>query len=544
MYNKVQFLFSPSPYLAQFGLFRPRDALNNPGTGSSSSADAKSFSKNVDIGKHLGVSTSGARSQSLTNNGGSQSFAQSGSLSNAVNLAGLPISSTINRDKTYSTNGGLSGNLGHNLQIGNFGLNTQLGPGGIKVNYGPQQAGQQTAGSNANAGSFATGDGAQTSSNSGSKTQSQNFGAIGVTSSQSFADSKATSQNGQTGAFANGASTASNQGGGQQNQLLAQGQGRQPGIGGGFLGPNPGLGGGSILGGLIGGALSAAANRQPGYLGQQTQPGFNGPHGQIPQYGGGFGGNIGGFGGNEVSAARYKREADPQLHSDYLNTQERHHRHHRQHHHHRHPPPPFGHHGIPPHHHPYNPHHHHHHNHHHQHNNHHSHNENGDTDSKSDDYPNNTQNENEGGFGGPPNYHHRPQHGGPPPFNNNQFPGGHHHHGGYNPHNQGQGGFNNNGHGHGGYNPNQGGFPNNGQGQGGYNPNNQGQGQGGNNPNNQGQGGSNGGFVPVNEGQVFNQQGGTKIPMPPPIGGSITDNVDADIDAIFSKPGLFKTPKL
>lgn len=237
----------------------------------------------MNVGDKLSVATTASRAKSQTNTGGSQSFADSGSLSNSVNLGGLPISSTINRDKVYSTNGGLSGNLGHNLQIGNFGLNTQLGPNGLQFNYGPGQA-QQNTGSAANAGSFATGDGSQTASNSGSKTQTHNVGNIGITSSQSFANSQASSQNGQTGAFANGASTASGQQG-IQNQYPGNQYGQQQPQQQQYPGqqysnrPQSPFGGspGGLLGGIIGGALSTV-NRRP----QAPAP--------VSLFGGGFGG--------------------------------------------------------------------------------------------------------------------------------------------------------------------------------------------------------------------------------------------------------------
>ncbi|CAD7090965.1 unnamed protein product [Hermetia illucens] len=203
--------------------------------GSASNANSGAFSRNVGIGNLGGISTSGTRSQSVTRENGGIEIDKSKSISKGVNIGNLGISSSLSSSKSYSTNGGLGGGLSHDVNVGKVGLETSLSTDNLRNGFGLKKdknggltldlgllefdlhknKQNPVGGSQAqtNAGAFATGAGAQTNAQSQSQSNDRKFGLLDISSSRSRSKSNAVSQNGQTGAYADGLANAAQSGG-------------------------------------------------------------------------------------------------------------------------------------------------------------------------------------------------------------------------------------------------------------------------------------------------------------------------------------------
>lgn len=195
-----------------------------PVGGSASSADTKTVAKGFELGNLLGVTNSLTRDKQRSIEGGrSQSTANANALTNAVNLAGIPITNTVSGAHA-NKDGSHSGSLGEMFQLGGYGLDASISnmnqgfgvnrkPGELGItlgglnfglsNHGGLLGGSQTATqTQSTAGATATGEGATSSAASQTQSQSHNLGLLNVHNSVSSANSQATSLNGATSATA------------------------------------------------------------------------------------------------------------------------------------------------------------------------------------------------------------------------------------------------------------------------------------------------------------------------------------------------------
>lgn len=159
---------------------------------------------------------------------GSESVAHSNALTNAINLAGIPIKNTVSGSHTGSTDTGLTGSLTEQFSIGNLGLTAGLNSGQIGTGFGinrkPGEFGIHLGGLNfgltshasdvkdaqAITSSSATGAGATSSSQT--DTHSNNYvlghGHINVQNTVSSSHAHATSLTGTTSADVGSANSA------------------------------------------------------------------------------------------------------------------------------------------------------------------------------------------------------------------------------------------------------------------------------------------------------------------------------------------------
>lgn len=161
------------------------------------------------------------------NEGGSESEAHTNSLTNAVNLGGVPITNTVTGTHGSSTAGGYTGNFKEQFSIGNLGLNAGVNseefgtgfginrkPGEFSIHLGSLNFGLTNhAGDNKNsqtaATSSATGAGAATSSETNTHSNTYGYGnAVSVQNTVSNSHSHASSLTGQTSANAGATSAA------------------------------------------------------------------------------------------------------------------------------------------------------------------------------------------------------------------------------------------------------------------------------------------------------------------------------------------------
>lgn len=95
--------------------------------GSDSSANTQTVARGFNLGKLIGVQNSLTHNKERSiEGGGSQSSANSNALTNAINLAGIPISNTVSNAHASSSGGAHTGNLAENFQIGGIGFNADV----------------------------------------------------------------------------------------------------------------------------------------------------------------------------------------------------------------------------------------------------------------------------------------------------------------------------------------------------------------------------------------------------------------------------------
>lgn len=167
--------------------------------------------------------------------GGSESQAHSSALTNAVNVAGIPITNTVSGGHASSTGTGHAGNFQEQFNLGGYGLNVGLASDkvgtGIGINREPGQAGFHIGGFNlgfvnnggllggnkntqteSGATASAVGQGVQSSSQSNTQSNSHSHlgGLVNVQNTLSNSQAQAYAQNGATTANT-GASSVSAQ---------------------------------------------------------------------------------------------------------------------------------------------------------------------------------------------------------------------------------------------------------------------------------------------------------------------------------------------
>lgn len=177
-------------------------------------AEMKAIQDNINNGRQV-------------NEGGSESDSQIHSLTNAINVGGVPITNTVSGTHTASTSGGHAGSFKEEFSIGNLGLNAgvnseQFGtgfgvntkPGEFSIHLGSLNFGltnqalanknQQTA-----ATSSATGAGAATSSETNTNSNTVGYGnAVSVQNTVSHSHAHSSSLTGTTSANAGATSAA------------------------------------------------------------------------------------------------------------------------------------------------------------------------------------------------------------------------------------------------------------------------------------------------------------------------------------------------
>lgn len=231
------------------------------GTESKSTADSRSLSNNVNLGKFVSLSNSASRAKSQTINAGedgtnSRNLAVNNALSNTLNIGGIPITDKLSGGRA-NNNGARSGNLQNDFSIGGLGLSTgfdskRIGtgigvnrePGDIDFhigalnfefkNNGGLLGARNTAANQAQSDAAATAAGKDSYTNAQTQTGShnRNLGLLNVQSAYSKSQAEALSKDGPTSANAGGAGLQQNVNTNSEEQTLLEPQRR------GFL---PGL---------------------------------------------------------------------------------------------------------------------------------------------------------------------------------------------------------------------------------------------------------------------------------------------------------------
>lgn len=168
-----------------------------------------------------------------TSNHGSQSEASGSAITNAVNVAGIPITNSVSGAQSASTNGAFAGDFNEHFNLGGFGLDTGLSSDkvgtGIGINQKPGQYGFHVGGfnfgltnqgglfgnsqqaANTQSSASASASGAGSTSTSQSHTQSNNFNLgnlLNVQNTLSNSQAHSSSQHGSTNANAEGGSAS------------------------------------------------------------------------------------------------------------------------------------------------------------------------------------------------------------------------------------------------------------------------------------------------------------------------------------------------
>lgn len=252
---------------------------------------------------------------------GSQSEAHSSALTNAVNIAGVPITNTVSGSHAASTSSGHSGNFQEHFGLGGFGLDVGLASdkigSGVSANRVPGQQlglhlgglnlgltnkgglfGSQNTQSQTGATAAATGQGAQSSSQS--NTQSNSISGLGglfnVQNTLSNSQAQAYSQDGIASANSGANSLAAAQSANIPHVASPfQSNFQQPGIGGIFnsFPINP-FGHGHF------GSLQPMQQYPSQQFGYQQYPGQFPNQQQFPSQSGFGGSPFGGFGGQQT----------------------------------------------------------------------------------------------------------------------------------------------------------------------------------------------------------------------------------------------------
>lgn len=165
-------------------------------------------------------------------NHGSQSQASGSAVTNAVNVAGIPITNSVSGAQSSSTNGAHAGNFNEHFNLGGYGIDTGLSSDkvgtGIGINQKPGQYGFHVGGFNfglsnqggllgnsqstethSSASASASGEGSQSASQS--NTQSNNYqlgNLVNVQNTLSNSQAHSASQNGLTNANAEAGSAS------------------------------------------------------------------------------------------------------------------------------------------------------------------------------------------------------------------------------------------------------------------------------------------------------------------------------------------------
>lgn len=164
--------------------------------------------------------------------GGSVSHAQSNALTNAINVAGIPITNTVSGAHSSSSGGGGAGNINEQFNLGGYGVNAGIDSQGVGSGFGisktPGQLGVHLGGLNfglsnngglfggsqstqtqTSASSTASGQGATSTSNSNTQSHGYQLGNLfNIQNTLSQAQAQSQALNGQTSATA-GANAAS-----------------------------------------------------------------------------------------------------------------------------------------------------------------------------------------------------------------------------------------------------------------------------------------------------------------------------------------------